>query len=55
MNEEYKVKRSITPAMAVKTFKKNGQDITEEQAAEVLELMYFLAELIVKQNPEIFK
>ena len=40
--------------MAVKVFKKNGVDITEDKADEVLDLIYFISELIVKQNPDIF-
>ena len=43
-------KRNITPEMAVKILKKNGVEIDEKKAAEVLELMYFLAKLIVNQN-----
>jgi hypothetical protein len=43
-------KKNITPEMAVKILKKNGVEIDEKKAAEVLELMYFLAKLIVNQN-----
>ncbi len=43
-------KRNITPEMAVKILLKNGVEIDEKKAAEVLDLMYFLAKLIVNQN-----
>jgi hypothetical protein len=43
-------KRSITPEMAVKVFKKNGVEIDEKKASEVLDLIYFIAKLIVNQN-----
>ncbi|GAC1314570.1 MAG: hypothetical protein NVSMB24_39380 [Mucilaginibacter sp.] len=43
-------KRSVTPEMAVKILRKNGVEIDEKKAVEVLDLMYFLAKLIVNQN-----
>jgi len=43
-------KRNITPEMAVKILRKNGVEIDGKKAAEVLDLMYFLAKLIVNQN-----
>jgi hypothetical protein len=43
-------KRNVTPEMAVKILKKNGVEIDEIKATEVLDLMYFLAKLIVNQN-----
>lgn len=43
-------KRNITPEKAVKILSKNGINIDKNDAAEVLELMYFLAKLIVDQN-----
>ena len=36
--------------MAVKILKKNGVEIDEKKAAEVLDFLYFLAKLIVNQN-----
>jgi len=43
-------KRNITPEMAVKILRKNSVEIDEKKAVEVLDLMYFLAKLIVNQN-----
>lgn len=43
-------KRNITPEMAVKILRKNGVEIDEKKAGEVLDLLYFLAKLIVNQN-----
>jgi hypothetical protein len=43
-------KRNITPEMAVKILRKNGVEMDEKKAAEVLDLLYFLAKLIVNQN-----
>jgi hypothetical protein len=43
-------KRNITPEMAVKILRKNGVEIDEKKAAEVLDMLYFLAKLIVNQN-----
>ena len=48
--ELLKEKRNITPAKAVEILKRNGQQITEKEAEKVLDLMYFLAKLIVNQN-----
>ena len=43
-------KRNVTPEMAVKILRKNGVEIDEKKAAEVLDMLYFLAKLIVNQN-----
>lgn len=42
--------RNITPEKAIKILSKSGIIIDKNDAAEVLELMYFLAKLIVDQN-----
>lgn len=42
------MKRSITPKYAIDYFKKQGEDITEEDAIEILDIMYFLPKNIVK-------
>ena len=42
-------KRNITPEMAVKILKKNGVEIDEKKAAEVLDLLYIIAKLTVDQ------
>ena len=43
-------KRKITPEMAVRILKKQGIEMDEKKASEVLDMMYFLAKLIVNQN-----
>ncbi len=42
-------KRNITPEMAVKILRKNGVEIDEKKAVEVLDFLYFLAKLTVDQ------
>ena len=43
-------KRKVTPAQAVKILEKQGIKMDEKEVEKVLELMYFLAKLIVNQN-----
>jgi hypothetical protein len=43
-------KRNITPEIAVRILKKEGIEIDEKKALEVLDMLYFLAKLIVDQN-----
>ena len=43
-------KRNVTTAQAMEIMRKNGVEIDEKKAAELLELLYFLAKLIVNQN-----
>jgi len=42
--------RKITAAQAVKMLAESGREITEQEAEKVLDLLYFLSELIVAQN-----
>jgi len=42
--------RNITPEKAIKILSKNGINIDKKDAEEMLELMYFIAKLIVDQN-----
>jgi len=42
--------RKITPQQAVNMLRKHGLEIDEAEAKKVLEIMYFLAKLIVNQN-----
>ena len=42
-------KSNITPEMAVEILKKNGVEIDEKKASEVLDLLYILAKLTVNQ------
>ena len=50
MNDSYQIKRNVTVADATKDLREKGVEVTEKQAAEILDLMHFLASLIVKQN-----
>jgi hypothetical protein len=43
-------KRNINPQQAIEILKKSGVEISEEEAEKVLDVLYFLAELIVEQN-----
>lgn len=45
-----KEKRNITPEKAIEILSKNGIRIDKNDAQEILELMYFIAKLIVDQN-----
>ncbi len=42
-------KRNITPEMAVKILRKDGVEIDEKKSVEVLDFLYFLANLTVDQ------
>lgn len=43
-------KRNITTQKAIEILSKNGVKLSEKKAEEVLDLMYFLARLIINQN-----
>jgi hypothetical protein len=43
-------KRSVTTAQVIEIMRKRGIEIDEKKASEVLDLIYFLAKLIVNQN-----
>ena len=42
-------KRNITPQMAVKILRKNGIEVDEKKAEEILDFLYLWAKLTVKQ------
>jgi hypothetical protein len=42
-------KRSITTQKVISYFREQGEELTEEDAEETLDLMYFLSEHIVKR------
>jgi len=50
MDANSKEKRNVSTAQAIAILKKNGVEIDEKNAEKVLDLMYFLAKLIVNQN-----
>jgi hypothetical protein len=43
-------KRNITTEQAIEVLARNGMVVSAKKAEEILDLMYFLAKLIVKQN-----
>ena len=43
-------KRNVTPKQAIDLLQKKGVEISEEEVAKILDLMYFLAKLVVDQN-----
>ena len=45
-------KRNVTPEMAVKILRKNGVEVDEKKASDILDFLYFLAKLTVKQYIE---
>src|SRR5438309_369368 len=48
MNDKSPIKRNVTVADAIKNLHENGIEVTEKQAAEILDFLYFLAHLSVK-------
>lgn len=42
-------KRNVTPEKAIEILRKNGVEINEKNAADLLDLMYFFAKLSVDQ------
>ncbi len=49
MKVETAGKRNVTPEKAIEILKENGVEISEKNAEELLDLMYFLAKLSVDQ------
>jgi len=43
-------KRSVTPEQTIKILREKGIEINENEAAEILDFLYFLAKLTVNQN-----
>lgn len=43
-------KRNVSVKQTLTMLKENGVEINEKEAEKVLDLMYFLAKLIVNQN-----
>jgi hypothetical protein len=50
MATDTREKRNVTPKQAIEMLQKNGIVIDERKAEKLLDLMYFLAKLIVNQN-----
>jgi hypothetical protein len=43
-------KRKLSTHFVITEMRKNGVEVSEKKADEVLDLIYFLAKLIVKEN-----
>jgi len=50
MEKDTEKKRKVTLAQAVKVLEKQGIKMDEKEVEKVLEIMYFLAKLIVNQK-----
>jgi hypothetical protein len=50
MNGYSDIKRSLTPEKVVEIYQKKGEEITLENAEKVLNLLYFLAKLVVDHH-----
>jgi hypothetical protein len=50
MKAASQVKRSVTPDQAMKILNKHGHQANLKEAEKVLDLIYFLAKLVVNQN-----
>jgi hypothetical protein len=49
MNEQFQRKRAVTPEKAVKILAKHGRKVSVEEAKLILDFVYDLANLSVKQ------
>jgi hypothetical protein len=49
MHKDVQQKRSLTTKDAIKVMRENGVEITEKEAEEILDFLYFLAKLTVNQ------
>ncbi|QNL49850.1 hypothetical protein H8S90_24645 [Olivibacter sp. SDN3] len=50
MERQQETNRSINPKKAAAILAKNGVHLNEKKVEEILDVMYFLAKLIVNQN-----
>jgi protein-tyrosine-phosphatase len=49
MKRKVPEKRNVTPEQAVKVLRKNGIEVDENQAKIILDFMYIMAKLTLKQ------
>jgi hypothetical protein len=49
MTKTFLKKRNVTPAITIKELKKHGLTVDEKQSETILDFLYFLAELSVRQ------
>lgn len=50
MNSLIEIPRSLTPEKVMEDFRKHGVELDYEQAVQYLDLIYFLASVVVDQN-----
>lgn len=48
MSAKYLEKRNITPDQAVRILRKNGIEVTEKEARKILDFMYIIAKLAIR-------
>ena len=49
MHKDLQKKRSLTAGDAIRVMRENGVEISEKEAEEILDFLYFLAKLTVNQ------
>lgn len=49
MHKDLQRKRSLTVGDAIRVMRENGVEISEKEAEEILDFLYFLAKLTVNQ------
>lgn len=49
MNKYLNKKRSVTTKDVIRALNKNGREVSESEAEEILDFLYLLAEITVKQ------
>jgi hypothetical protein len=50
MNSYNEIKRTLTPEKVVEIYQKKGEEVSMENAEKVLDLLYFLAKLVVEHH-----
>lgn len=48
MSAKYLEKRNVTPDQAVRILRKNGIEVTEKEARKILDFMYIIAKLAIR-------
>jgi hypothetical protein len=49
MRAKFLEKRNVTPYQAVRILRKNGVEATEKEARKILDFMYILAKLAIRE------
>lgn len=50
MRSKFLERRNITPQQAMNILRKNGLEVTENQAKNILDFLYVLAKLVLKEH-----